>query len=44
MQTIRGYVERVFGGNYAKGIPEGKKASIIAEADERYIPVRTFYH
>jgi hypothetical protein len=36
MQTVRGYFDRVFEGNYAKGIPEGKKAAIVSETDERY--------
>ncbi|MGB8699066.1 MAG: hypothetical protein WCD18_06595 [Thermosynechococcaceae cyanobacterium] len=36
MQAVRGYFDQVFEGHYAKGIPEGKRASIMAYADARY--------
>jgi hypothetical protein len=36
MQTVRGYFDQVFEGSYAKGIPEGKKAAIVSETDDRY--------
>jgi hypothetical protein len=37
MQTVRGYFDRVFEGTYSKGIPEGKRGAIEANADEKYL-------
>jgi hypothetical protein len=36
MKAVRGYFDQVFAGTYSKGIPEGKRAGIEADADAKY--------